>query len=260
MIFNIHAGHNPDGKIACGAVGLIKESTEARRVKDEVIRLLKAEGHTIYDCTCENGISQGDVLSRIVKKCNSHKADLDISVHFNSGRNDYEGDISTGGVEIWVYSKSSKAISGAKRICHKVSALGLRNRGVKVSAELYFLKKSAAPAMLIECCFVDDADDVKQYNYKLMAKAIAEGILNKKISTKTTLLEASISSDKKKEFKIKVTSGSLNIRSGPGTDYKITGCIKNNGVYTIAKISGNWGKLKSGAGWINISKQYVKYL
>ena len=27
MKINVHAGHNPDGKIACGAVGLIKEST-----------------------------------------------------------------------------------------------------------------------------------------------------------------------------------------------------------------------------------------
>ena len=25
--YNVHAGHNPDGKKACGAVGLIKEST-----------------------------------------------------------------------------------------------------------------------------------------------------------------------------------------------------------------------------------------
>ena len=31
MRINIHAGHNPDGKIACGAVGLIRESTEAKR-------------------------------------------------------------------------------------------------------------------------------------------------------------------------------------------------------------------------------------
>ena len=44
MIINVHAGHNPDGKIACGAVGLIKESTEARKVKKEVIRLLRKKG------------------------------------------------------------------------------------------------------------------------------------------------------------------------------------------------------------------------
>lgn len=28
----IHAGHNPDGKVACGAVGYGKESTLAREV------------------------------------------------------------------------------------------------------------------------------------------------------------------------------------------------------------------------------------
>ena len=47
MKINIHAGHNPDGKIACGAVGLIKESTEARVVKDNVIQYLKKAGHTV---------------------------------------------------------------------------------------------------------------------------------------------------------------------------------------------------------------------
>lgn len=33
MIINVHAGHNPDGKVACGAIGIIRESTEARNVK-----------------------------------------------------------------------------------------------------------------------------------------------------------------------------------------------------------------------------------
>lgn len=28
----IHAGHNPDGKVACGAVGFGKESTLAKRI------------------------------------------------------------------------------------------------------------------------------------------------------------------------------------------------------------------------------------
>ena len=44
MIYNVHAGHNAEGKVACGAVGLIKESTEARKVTQEVISLLKLPG------------------------------------------------------------------------------------------------------------------------------------------------------------------------------------------------------------------------
>lgn len=49
MRFNIHAGHNPDGMVACGAIGIIKESTEARKVKDKLIVILRNAGHTAYD-------------------------------------------------------------------------------------------------------------------------------------------------------------------------------------------------------------------
>ena len=51
-------------------------------------------------------------------------------------------------------------------------------------------------------------------------------------------------------YLVRVTADALNIRSGPGTSYGITGCITDKGVYTIVQTSGNWGKLKSGAGWI----------
>lgn len=51
-------------------------------------------------------------------------------------------------------------------------------------------------------------------------------------------------------YKVKIVTDALNIRSGPGTQYKINGCIKDCGVYTITETKGNWGKLKSGAGWI----------
>lgn len=54
-------------------------------------------------------------------------------------------------------------------------------------------------------------------------------------------------------YQVKVTATALNIRSGPGTTYKITGCIKDQGVYTIVEESGAWGKLKSGAGWISLA-------
>lgn len=176
MIINVHAGHNPDGKVACGAVGVIKESTEARKVKDEVIRLLKAAGHTVYDCTVNDGTSANDVLVKIVKKCNAHKADLDVSIHFNSGANDRAGNGRTTGTEVYLYNSSSKAKKYAEAVVKQIAALGFTNRGVKVNPKLYFLRRSNNPAMLIECCFVDDKDDARLYNYKRMAEAIVCGI------------------------------------------------------------------------------------
>ena len=57
-------------------------------------------------------------------------------------------------------------------------------------------------------------------------------------------------------YQIKVTSTTLRIRKGPGTDTKNLGYIKP-GVYTIvSEATGTgatkWGKLKSGVGWVSL--------
>lgn len=181
MKINVHARHNPDYKVACGAVGLIKESTEARKVKDEVIKLLKEEGHTVYDCTCSDGTSQSDVLNKIIKKCNEHVVDVDVSIHFNAGVKDKIGNGRTTGTEVLLYSSESKAKEIAERVVKSIAQLGFKNRGIKYKTNLAVLRRTKSPAMLIECCFVDDKDDVNLYSAKTMAKAIVESILNKKV-------------------------------------------------------------------------------
>ncbi|MEG1543063.1 MAG: N-acetylmuramoyl-L-alanine amidase [Tannerellaceae bacterium] len=54
-------------------------------------------------------------------------------------------------------------------------------------------------------------------------------------------------------YKVRVIASELNIRSGPGTKFTVTGSIKDKGVYTIIAVQNGWGKLKSGAGWISLS-------
>ena len=54
----------------------------------------------------------------------------------------------------------------------------------------------------------------------------------------------------KKSFKVKVTASTLNVRDGAGTSYGIVTTVKKGEVYTISETKDNWGKLKSGAGWI----------
>lgn len=48
----------------------------------------------------------------------------------------------------------------------------------------------------------------------------------------------------------------LNVRAGASTATKVTAQVKRNQVYTIVAEDGEWGKLKSGAGWINL--KYTK--
>lgn len=63
-------------------------------------------------------------------------------------------------------------------------------------------------------------------------------------------------------FCVRVIDDALNIRVAPGVSNKAVGVIRGGGVYTIVEVaqvgSAVWGKLKSGAGWINIGEKYVK--
>lgn len=68
---------------------------------------------------------------------------------------------------------------------------------------------------------------------------------------------ASSSAPTKFPYTVRVTDDCLNIRKGPGTNYEITGQIRDKGVYTIVdedtgKGATKWGKLKSGLGWISL--------
>ncbi len=258
MNINVHAGHNPDGKTACGAVGFLKESTEARNVKNKVIAMLRAQGHTIYDCTVDNGASQADVLGKIVSKCNAHTADLDVSIHFNSGANDASGNGKTTGAEAFVYASTSRAKAYAQNIVNAISALGYKNRGVKYSSSLYVLRKTKAPALLIECCFVDDRDDAALYDADKMAAAIVKGITGTAPAVSPdTSAPPHIPPADPAIYQVRLLDD-LNIRKTPnGSIVQVNGA-KKGVIYTIVETSGSWGRLKSGAGWICVSNKYVK--
>lgn len=172
--YNVHGGHS----LSCrGAARYLDEVNEDRIVKNKVIQYLRSAGHTVYDCTDDYGTTVNGNLVAIVQKCNAHNVDLDISIHLNAGGGT--------GCEVWNYDSRTKAVSD--RICANISsALGIRNRGTKYEPELYVLRNSNALALLVECCFVDNMTDKNAWNAEKCAKAIAEGILNKSISSSSS--------------------------------------------------------------------------
>ena len=188
MRFNVHGGHN---RIVPGASALLDEVTEDRKVKDGIISRLRSLGHTAYDCTDDNGRTQGANLANIVAKCNKHGVDYDVSIHLNSGRKDKKGDGKTGGSEVFSYDHELKDV--AKAVADAIAeefGYALRSdsttpsgyAGVKISKSLYVLANTKAPAMLIECCFVDDKDDAKVWNADRCAGAIVKGLTGKTVS------------------------------------------------------------------------------
>ena len=185
MIIGIDKGHSTWDKNPCGAVGLLNESKENRQVGDKVIQKLRALGHTVIDCSCNSASNVNEQLAAIVKKANAQKLDLFLSLHLNAG----------GGTGAEVYTTNT---SGAKQeaknlietYCNKT---GYRNRGHKYK-ELYVLRHTVAPAMLIEMAFVDTEADYKKWNdlgAELIANAIVEGITGQVVQEKPQVKEES---------------------------------------------------------------------
>ena len=214
-VYNVHGGHN---HIVPGAKGLLDETAEDRKVTARVISALRAAGHTVYDCTDDSGRTQGQNLANIVAKCNAHTVDLNISNHLNAGGGT--------GVEVWCYDEKTKDIAVA--ICASVStALGIPNRGVKYSKNLYVLRKTAGSAILVECCFVDNQNDASHWNADKCGDAIASAIAGKTVAGTTSAGSAPAPTPTPAPSGPSYRTGTvytlladhLRVRTGPGTGY-----------------------------------------
>lgn len=253
--YNVHGGHNPAGKIAEGASDILSESLEDRLVCKAVIKYLKAAGHTAYNCTVDNGTGQTDVLRKICAKCNAHDVDLDISIHFNSGRNDHKKNGKQGGFEIWATNYNGIKKEVAQRIVANMKKLGVETHGdpYKTTSHLYYLNHTNAKALLLEICFVDsyvDAQLYKKNGYDKIGKAIAEGIIGKSIDSAkvTTKPKASTSS---KSYKVKITASSLRVRKSPSTSAAQVDSYAKDTTVTIKAVKNGWGQTSKG--WIKLS-------
>ena len=235
-----------------GAVGYETERRLTVKVSDYQRAYLLAN----YDCAVKMNSGTVGSLTAISNEANRWGADLVVSNHFNAGRGD--------GYEALVYSNTRR---GLGKIFEKhVKAAGQNSRGVKLRPDLGILRLTNAPAVLNEGAFVDNWDDIQEWNddaeLKVLgiayAKAAAEYLsLPKRASYSQTASDKNAESDNDNDdsFLVRVKIKDLYIRSGPGSYYGNKGFIKP-GVYTIVETHGGFGKLKSGAGWI--SMRHVK--
>ena len=168
--------------------GNIDEANENRNVKNKVIELLSAAGHTVYDCTDDIGRTQGQNLNNIKKKCNSHQADLNIAIEINR-----EDDYKTSGVEVLNLNKETSQISD--RVCNGIATtLGIENRGSLYTDEMYILNNTDAAAIIIKCCLVTSKVRYDKWDANKCAQAIVDSILdkNKKSFTEKPVKQSNI--------------------------------------------------------------------
>lgn len=194
-------------------------------------------------------------------------ADLFYSSHSNA----FNGQAT--GVEVFLSYKSIKYYNFAKELTEVISkTLGIYNRGVKFQNrntgryesyseansskndwlnELY--QNKAKCVVLVEHFFHDNVNDTNSYikNRDKLANEIVKVIakhFNLKLRSIAKPQTNTITTNKGNLAKVTVSA--LNVRKEPNDKSKIVTVIKKNEIYTIVDVKGNWGKLKSGVGWI----------
>ena len=164
----ISSGH---GLKIRGASGELDEVDEARRVVSTVAEILTENGCTVWEFHDDTSTTQEENLETIVEYHNSLERDLDISVHFNA----YHETNDPMGTECLYLTQSTLA----KEVASTIATEGdLIDRGPKQRTNLYFLKNTTAPAILIEVCFVDSSYDANAYrdNFVRICQGIADVI------------------------------------------------------------------------------------
>ena len=235
---NVHGGHNPSNKVACGAKDLLDESKEDRKITKAIVKYLKKAGVTVYNCTVDNGTSKKDVLQKICAKCNQNGVDIDVSIHLNSGRNDHKGDKKLGGFEVWATEYTGVKKEVAQRAVANMKKLGFTPHGdpYKKTSGLYYLNHTKAKALLFEICFVDDKDDYLLYKTTgadKIGKSLAEAIVGHSIKTSTTFKIASVF---KSGVSVKIVG---NATYGGAAKDKLIPSAYLNKKYTVTKVQTN---------------------
>lgn len=166
-----HGGADP------GAVnGSHKEKAYALDIASGCTAELKRHGVNVMQSRTS------DVTERLAAKiseCNNFNPNLALDIHLNAGGGD--------GFEIFHSINGGTGRTLAKNIETEVKAIGQNSRGLKTkrnnSGKDYFgfIRQTNAPAVLVECAFIDNKTDVQIIDTleerQKMGKAIARGVL-----------------------------------------------------------------------------------
>ena len=122
---------------------------------------------------------ENDELSQVINECNAFGPDLALDIHNNAGGGD--------GAEVYYHYGGGTSKTLAINVLGEFVKVGQNSRGAKVrknesGTDYYgFIRQTKAPAVVVECAFLDNATDIQILNteakQKAMGVALAKGIL-----------------------------------------------------------------------------------
>ena len=136
------------------------------------------ERHSV-DVKMSRTKDEDDTLNEEIKECNAYNPDLAIDIHNNAGGGD--------GAEAYYHHGGGTGKVLAENVLAEIVKIGQNSRGAKIrkgsdGRDYYgFIRETVAPAVIVECAFVDNKNDVAIIDTaaerEKMGIAIAKGIL-----------------------------------------------------------------------------------
>jgi len=156
----IDQGHNPENPNAGAEANGVKEQDISYAVGQALFALL--ENNPAFEARLSRpdpevilGTSNTTSLAARVNDANAWGADYFISLHTNASENSRAS-----GSEAFAFSRNSPAFLLGEDILSALHAeTGLRNRGMAVRTNLYVLRRTRMPAVLVELGFITNPDD-----------------------------------------------------------------------------------------------------
>lgn len=168
----LNPGHAPNGTPDPGALGCgLRECDVALAVGKRVQGYLEAVGYEVM-------LKQSDTLAEVTDEANAWRADQFISIHCNAFNGAARG-IETlmygcgGESEMLAYAIQNQLVTTLRQFDGEIP-----DRGLKVRPELWVLRATEMPAVLVEMAFIDHEKDARLLTEQedAIARAIARGI------------------------------------------------------------------------------------
>ena len=174
----IDQGHNPQNPNAGAEGNGYREQDLVFRIGVELAEILRAEGYDVRTsrptADTQLGTSNATSLAARVNEANDWGADYFISLHANAS--ELQG---ASGSEALVFNLNSAAAELAEDILDELEdTTGLPNRGVTQRTNLYVLRRTRMPAVLVELGFITNPVDaaLMANSPQLFALGVANGI------------------------------------------------------------------------------------
>ena len=165
-----HGGSDP-GAVANG----LREKDLTLQVSNAVTAILRRWGYMVIN----NRTTDVDrSITRDANLANENRVDGLVEIHFNSNA----GTPGTGAEVFYSVRDTGRGRELASAILRHIVALGFRDRGVKTQVNANgqdafgILRLANMPAVLVECAFINNPNDMARLDVNTMAQAIADGI------------------------------------------------------------------------------------